>query len=356
MLYKEFLKLLYEEDEDCEEKLEKNKLSCFEDSEFLNEVHKHTVRLWQMLLFWKKRRQMCYETPLLELDLQVIFRSINKVTTYLDVKLPTNEFVHNMSQPVTKAAHIQVKETSVIVEFAATLHKDSLQRRHWVQIFSLIKAAHLKNSLTFTIIDLKEYQIQNYSGDIKQIIDHAFTESRYESVFNSIQNEWELVDIKVQPFKDSNKDYVISNTQTMSDAIEDNIGTLESIVASNYSSHIHGKIKEVIVMLRQMLEHLDRWEAAQKFWITLDPIYNSGLFDGLYGDQLTSFLDSRSAFRRIMWSAFRNPKAVYNLMIKERVQVFKRLIHFYEILQTKAHEYLEEKRLQFTRFFFLNDS
>ena len=56
MLYKEFLKLLYENDEDCEKKLEANQLSCFEDSEFLQEVHKHTVRLWQMLLFWKKRR------------------------------------------------------------------------------------------------------------------------------------------------------------------------------------------------------------------------------------------------------------------------------------------------------------
>ena len=126
MLYKEFLKLLYENDEDCEEKLASNKLSCFEDSESLQEIHKHTVRLWQMLLFWKKRRHLCYTTPFLELDLNVIFRSISKVTTYLDVKLPTNEFVHQMSAPLTKAAHIQVKETSVIVEFAATLHKDSL--------------------------------------------------------------------------------------------------------------------------------------------------------------------------------------------------------------------------------------
>lgn len=35
ILYKEFLKLLYEEDPDGEEKLEKNKLTCSEDYEFL---------------------------------------------------------------------------------------------------------------------------------------------------------------------------------------------------------------------------------------------------------------------------------------------------------------------------------
>ena len=44
----------------------------------------------------------------------------------------------------------------MIVDFAKELHKDSLQRRHWVQFFTLIKAQHLKNSTTFTIIDLSE--------------------------------------------------------------------------------------------------------------------------------------------------------------------------------------------------------
>jgi hypothetical protein len=57
-----------------------------------------------------------------------------------------------------------------------------------------------------------------------------------------------------------------------------------------------------------------------------------------------------------MWSAYRNPKATYNLMIEERIKVFIKLIDFYEKLQKKVHEYLEQKRLAFTRFFFLNDS
>lgn len=46
MLYKEFLKLLYEDDEHAQQKLENNKLSCSEDCDFLQEVHKHTIRLW----------------------------------------------------------------------------------------------------------------------------------------------------------------------------------------------------------------------------------------------------------------------------------------------------------------------
>lgn len=72
MLYKEFLKLLYEDDPNAEEKLKNNKLSCAEDCDFLQDVHKHTIRLWKYLLFWRKRKQMCYEKPFLELKLNVI--------------------------------------------------------------------------------------------------------------------------------------------------------------------------------------------------------------------------------------------------------------------------------------------
>ena len=69
----------------------------------------------------------------------------------------------------------------------------------------------------------------------------------------------------------------------MSDAIEANIGTLETITASNFASHIKEKIRGNIAMLRGMLDHLDKWVTAQKYWMTLDPVYNSGLFAGIFG-------------------------------------------------------------------------
>jgi hypothetical protein len=60
------------------------------------------------------------------------------------------------------------------------MNKDSLQKRHWEQIFTLLKAAHLKNSTTFTIMDLKEFNIMRYWEDIEDIIGRARTEARFE--------------------------------------------------------------------------------------------------------------------------------------------------------------------------------
>ena len=90
--------------------------------------------------------------------------------------------------------------------------------------------------------------------------------------------------------------------------------------------------------------------------MTLDPIYNSGLFKNLFGEHTENFLDTRAQFRRIMWSSYRRPKATYCLMIKERIAVFENLIHFYAMIQKQVNNFLEQKRLQFARFYFLNDS
>lgn len=115
------------------------------------------------------------------------------------------------------------------------------------------------------------------------IINHAFTESRYESVFKSIKSEWEKADLRILPFKDSQKDYVIASTDILSDSIEESLGTLETLHKSDYAAHVKKEIEDLLSVLRQMLEHLDKWVQSQKYWITLDPIYNSGLFENVFG-------------------------------------------------------------------------
>jgi hypothetical protein len=51
---------LYENELAENQKLTEKNLSCVKDCETLQDIHKHTIRLWKYLLFWKKRRAMCY--------------------------------------------------------------------------------------------------------------------------------------------------------------------------------------------------------------------------------------------------------------------------------------------------------
>jgi hypothetical protein len=108
-------------------------------------------------------------------------------------------------------------------------------------------------------------------------------------VFLSIKEEWDKAELKIVPFKETLKDFVIQNTDTMIEAIEENINTLDTIGNSNFAHHIKTEIGELETMLKKMLNHIKEWVLAQKYWVNLDPIYNSGVFANFFGDQTNKF-------------------------------------------------------------------
>lgn len=105
-----------------------------------------------------------------------------------------------------------------------------------------------------------------------------------------------------------------------------------------------------------MHANLDIWINAQRYWVNLDIIFNSGMFKNIFGAQTKEFIDTRLQFQRIMWSSYKNPNAIYNLMIEQRIQVFRDMTALFKVLQSKVHDFLELKRLNFNRFYFLNDT
>jgi len=69
---------------------------------------------------------MCYNTPFLSLDTNKIIRSINKINRYFEEKLSKHEFLRDKSRPLYKVVMLQVKETSLIIEFLKDLRRESL--------------------------------------------------------------------------------------------------------------------------------------------------------------------------------------------------------------------------------------
>jgi hypothetical protein len=118
----------------------------------------------------------------------------------------------------------------------------------------------------------------------------------------------------------------------MQSAIEENLGTLETLQKSQYATHVATEIGELVVKLRRMLNHLDLWITAQKHWVTLDPVFCSNLFEDFFGDNVNHFLEVRSQYRRIMWSSYRHQEATYNLLIDGRIPTFEKLTEYYALL------------------------
>ena len=51
-----------------------------------------------------------------------------------------------------------------------------------------------------------------------------------------------------------------------------------------------------------------------------------------------------------------NPKAIYNLVVNNRAEIFQSLITYFTKIKKVVDDYLEARRLKYPRFFFLSDS
>ena len=85
-------------------------------------------------------------------------------------------------------------------------------------------------------------------------------------------------------------------------------------------------------MLKTMLKNVEIWVEAQKYWINLDSIFSEAQIKDTFKENYVEFMDLRSHFKRIMWSAYKNCKATYNLTIQSRVVIFEKLIHYFALL------------------------
>ena len=80
---------------------------------------------------------------------------------------------------------------------------------------------------------------------MKQIIHHANTEAKYENIFKAIENEWDNSTLKVVPIQEQPDDFVLTNTELMSEAIEENLSTLETIAKSDFAAHVADQIQDL---------------------------------------------------------------------------------------------------------------
>jgi fructose-1,6-bisphosphatase len=123
----------------------------------------------------------------------------------------------------------------------------------------MIKAPHLKLSEKFTIVNLREAHIQNYSDEIQKIINQAELEMKFEIMLAKIESEWTDLNLTLVPYKLSEDTYILVETDAITGIIEEHMTTLESLSVSANAAHVLDSIKKWQDLLIMMRGSLERW-------------------------------------------------------------------------------------------------
>ena len=332
----------------------KQQVQCREEFKATFDMHCDTVKLWKLANYWKEHLEGWLSSTFLKLQVPKMFKKIDTILSKLKISCFSSKLFIKNSERIMQILLDEIEEISSMRETLTILKDDVLKPRHWELIFKIIKKPHFMN-IPFKLQDLKEAALQKFANKIQHLFKEAKEESKQESSLLSIKSTWESLDFIAEAYRERMDTFVIKNFQEVHYAIEEHLAIIENIEKTQYSEHIQPEIDDWRSKLAQMRKVLEYWIDAQEAWSQLEPIFTSGHMQETFLQEHEAFNDIQANFRRIMWSTFHSPKVALNLLVPNRENILLSILEGLGRLRKNIKSFLETRRVNFPRFFFLSD-
>jgi dynein heavy chain len=308
------------------------------------------VRLWNDRVEWGKLRNRIMETPINQLDVQLLERELtryNKTVTMTSKGLPLNKVV-----PKLKAS---VDEVNPVLPIITDLRSPALQPRHWDQITKLVGFNILEQE-NFSLADLIVHGVTKCQEEISTIATAALQESILEEMMAKVTGIWEKLAFEVKPYKDTKGLYILGDTSDVIASLDDSLVTINTVLGSRYVSGIRQYVDNWRSKLMLFQETLDEWLTCQRNWMYLETIFSSPDIIRQLPVPAKTFQAVDKSWRLIMKSTFDEPNALKAATHdRNRRDVFRNHNANLDQIQKDLEDYLETKRAAFPRFYFLSN-
>lgn len=329
-------------------------IQCRQEFTATFELHCDTLKFWKLANYWREHLEGWLASTFLKLQVPKMYKKIDKILAKLKVGTFVSKLFMNNSEKMLKMLSEEIEEIVAMKEILFILKSEVLKPRHWELIFKIIKKPHFMN-IPFKLQDLKEASMPKFLNKIQHLYLEAKEESRQESNLINIKNVWDTLEFITEPYRDRMDTFTLKNYQEVQLAIEEHLAIIENIEKTQYSEHIQPEIDDWRMKLRHMQKVLEYWVNAQEAWLQLEPIFTSGHMQETLPQEHEAFNSIQSNLRRIMWNTYNTPKAAFNLLVANRDNILLSILDGLSRLRKNIKGFLETRRSNFPRFFFLSD-
>lgn len=192
---------------------------------------------------------------------------INECTVFNDkLSLEFPELYAKFKPTVTSMLNYQFE-----LDFWQEIQQSYIKDRHWFEICKIIKTDLIHNR-SITIKDIIDLPVKLYSSDIRQIINNAKHEYKYERMIDKIKYDVNNAKINIISYKTYS---IISEFDLSSEMIEDNLISIQTALGKSESIPYRDELKEWKKKLSLMQNTIDKLLESQKTWIGLEPTFKN---------------------------------------------------------------------------------
>ena len=232
------------------------------------------------------------------------------------------------------------------------LRNQALRERHWAQLIEHIGESFDPTSTDFKLVSIVRLGLHLHSEFIAELSTNASKELAIEGGINKIAEAWRELPLDLGPYKAT---FRLKSTEEVFQALEDNVVSLSTMKGSKYFTVFEKPITHWEKTLGRISETVEKVQIVQKNWMYLENIFigsedirkqlpaESSLFDEVH-----------EKFQQCMRDMNEATVAV-KACTQEKLDLLTDLESKLDYIQKKLENYLESKRQQFPRFYFLAD-
>ena len=328
--------------------------------------------LWTMIDEWEKEKIKWETISIFQLDIENIdetitlktkkFSKILKEFTIMELdKLSETEEDENIKNPYILAKDmlksIKVFKEDIIV--LKSICQKGLKDRHWTNINNLLAENNIQVILNPTnnyyIKNLKESGIKNLKIEIEDIANIAAKEYTNEKTLDLIEEEWEKKQMPLEDFKIPNS-YIITSNQLdeIQTTLEEHIIKIQTMKGSQHAQVYKERIVRIEKNLILIEDTFDVWLKVQTLWIYLEPIFTSEDIMKSLPKEGSRFRDINKEFLEFMNMRKCQTNIIDLTMDPTLLKKLGNLLKGLELIDKNLENYLDKKRSQFPRFYFLS--
>ena len=234
------------------------------------------------------------------------------------------------------------------------LRNPSLKPRHWERINDII-GQPLVHDETFTLNFLEELDVWRFKDQLQEVSGCASSESSLETMLKKVEDAWRETEFPVLPYRDSKDVFILGGIDEIQVLLDDSQVNISTIAGSRFVGPIKPRVDDMQRQLNLFASTLDEWLVCQRNWLYLESIFGAPDIQRQLPNEAKMFIEVDKSFKDAMRKTAAFPNALRAACTPGFLELFQKNNKLLEQIQKCLEEYLESKRMVFSRFYFLSN-
>lgn len=306
--------------------------------------------MWTALYEWSSKIVTWNSTPFKLIDVEQIGKDVDN---YYRIAM-RSRILEDQGNYVPDLLRSRVEELKNTMPVVVDLRSPALQNRHWDQIKDVLERDIDISDTTFTLQSLLDMKVNDKKDEISDIALKAKKEQELERQLNEVIKTWESVEFQLKYNKEKDV-HTLTQLEDIIILLEDTQVQISSIITNRFVGPLYDKVDPWQKKFALFSATLDEWMNVQKQWLYLENIFHSPDIQKQLPIEQKKFSNIDVNFRKLMKNVSERTLA---LPIGTQPNLCKDLKEYnvkLEQIQKALEDYLDKKRKQFPRFFFLSN-